>query len=69
MRRILLAVPLTVAMLVLMAAPAMAATPANGGMGKMYSEHIRMEAKAGMLGPDVHPGMHRGMAGWEMPMP
>lgn len=69
MKRMLSVVVLTVAMLTVLAVPALAATPANGGMGKMYGDHIRTEAKAGMLGKDLHPGMHRGMAGWEMLTP
>ena len=37
-----------------------------GGMGRMYGDHIRTEARAGMLGPEVHPGMHFGFHGWTM---
>jgi hypothetical protein len=32
----------------------------------MFGEHISTEAKAGSLGPDLHPGMHRGFHGWPM---
>ena len=36
------------------------------GMGRMYGDHIRTEARGGMLGPEVHPGMHFGFHGWHM---
>lgn len=41
---------------------------ANGadGRGRAYGDHIRTEARAGVLGPEVHPGMHRGFHGWHM---
>lgn len=52
--------------LVLSTAATALGVPANNGLGKMYGEHISTEAKAGVLGPEVHPGMHRGFAGWPM---
>lgn len=67
MRRALIVIALTVALLVVAAAPALAVTPANEGAGKMYGEHIRSEAHAGTLGKEVHPGLHRGMHGWVIP--
>lgn len=69
MRRFFTVVALAVVLVLMFGVSASALTPANGGMGKLYGEHISSEAKAGMLGPDVHPGMHRGMSGWMMPMP
>lgn len=69
MRRVLVVVALAGTLVLSLAVQALAMTPANEGMGKMYGEHISSEAKAGTLGPDVHPGMHRGMSGWMMPMP
>lgn len=66
MRRVLVIAAITVALLLTVVAPALAVTPANEGMGKMYGEHISAEAKAGTLGKYVHPGMHRGMHGWMM---
>lgn len=69
MRRSILVAIVVTALLMAFAAPAAAMTPANDGMGKMFGDHIRTEAQAGTLGKLVHPGMHHGMAGWEMPMP
>lgn len=68
MQRLLLVALLALAMLAAFAVPALAGTPANDGMGKMYAGHIRTEAQGGMLGADIHPGMHMGMRGWTMPM-
>jgi hypothetical protein len=67
MKRMLSVLVLAVAMLAILAVPALASTPANDSMGQMYGDHVRTEAKAGMLGKALHPGMHRGMSGWEMP--
>lgn len=69
MYRILIIAVLSVALLFALVAPAAAVTPANNGLGRMYGEHISTEAKAGMLGKTLHPGMHHGMSGWVMPMP
>lgn len=69
MRRVFAVVVLTAVLVLSLAVPALAMTPANNGMGKMYGEHISTEAKAGVLGKYVHPGMHHGMSGWMMPMP
>lgn len=65
MTRLALTVALAVVLVLAVAAPAFG-VPANDGLGKMYGEHISDEAKAGTLGPDVHPGMHRGFRGWPM---
>lgn len=65
MKRIALVVVLTAVLVLVLAAPAVA-VPANNGLGRMYGEHISSEARAGMLGPDLHPGMHQGFRGWPM---
>jgi len=67
MYRVLIVAVLAVALLLALAAPALAMAPANHGMGKMYGDHIRTEAKAGSLGKSLHPGMHHGMSGWTPP--
>lgn len=67
MRRALTVAALTLVLVLTTIVPAIAMTPANNGMGKMYGEHISSEAKAGTLGKYVHPGQHRGMAGWMLP--
>lgn len=75
MKKALLVIALSIVLVVALAVPALAAPPfdkngpAHHGMGRMFGEHISTEAKAGVLGPEVHPGMHHGFAGWEMPMP
>lgn len=55
----------TVALTLSAAGPVFAA-PASGGLGRMFGEHISTEAKAGTLGPDIHPGQHFGFHGWMM---
>jgi hypothetical protein len=67
MKRMLSVVVLAVAMLAVLAVPALAATPANDGVGQAYGGHISAEAAAGMLGQDMNPGHHRGISGWPMP--
>lgn len=65
MKRTLVVVVVSVILVLALAAPAFA-VPANNGLGKMFGEHISTEATAGSLGPDLHPGMHRGFRGWPM---
>jgi hypothetical protein len=60
-------VVLAVAMLAVLAVPALAATPANNGIGQLYGEHHATMAQAGALGKDMNPGHHRGTTGWHMP--
>lgn len=67
MKRMLSVVVLAVAMLAVLAVPALAATPANNGVGRMYGEHHASMAQAGELGKDMNPGHHRGISGWHMP--
>ena len=67
MKRMLSVVVLAVAMLAVLAVPALAATPANNGAGQMYGEHHATMAQAGELGKDMNPGHHRGISGWHMP--
>ena len=70
MKRMFSVVVLAVAMLAVLAVPALAATPANNGVGQAYGDHISTEATAGVLGQDMNPGHHRGISGWHMlPMP
>jgi hypothetical protein len=56
---------LVVALVFTLVVPAFA-VPANNGLGRMFGEHISTEARAGSLGPDLHPGMHLGFHGWPM---
>lgn len=67
MRKSIVVVALAIVLVLALVVPALAMTPANNGMGKMYGEHIRTEAHAGTLGKDVHPGQHHGMSGWTPP--
>jgi hypothetical protein len=61
MRRSLLA--LTAGLLLALAAALPAAAADMCDSGRAYgSMHISMEAKAGVLGQAVHPGMHRGFS-------
>ncbi len=67
MKRMLSVVFLAVAILVVLAVPALAATPANNGVGQAYGQHHAAMAQAGELGKDMNPGHHRGVSGWDMP--
>lgn len=69
MKRMSVVVLLALASLALLAVPALALTPASDGAGRDYGRHHAGMAQAGELGKDMNPGHHRGMSGWEMPMP
>lgn len=53
----------TAALLVLMASPALA-LPGNDGAGRAFGMHHAEHARAGELGGEMNPGMHRGFSGW-----
>jgi hypothetical protein len=62
MRRSLLS--LTAGLLLALAAVLPAAASEMCESGRTYgSMHISVEARAGVLGPMVHPGMHKGFSG------
>jgi hypothetical protein len=62
MRRSLLSIFGGLILALAAALPAAAADMCDSGRdyGLM---HISVEARSGVLGPDVHPGMHRGFSG------
>jgi hypothetical protein len=66
MRRSLLALAGGLLLALATAFPAAAADMCDSGRdyGAM---HISVEAQNGVLGPDVHPGMHRGFSGCVKP--
>lgn len=61
MRRSLAALATGLLLVLALAAPAAAADMCDSGrdFGQMHS----VEARAGMLGMEMHPGLHRGYAG------
>ena len=62
MRRSLLA--LSAGLLLALAAALPVAASSMCDSGREYgSMHISVEARNGVLGPTVHPGMHRGFSG------
>ena len=61
MRRSLLAITSGMLLALAMALPAAASDMCASGRD-FGSMHVRKEARSGMLGPDVHPGMHRGFS-------
>jgi hypothetical protein len=68
MQRTLIVLLLAIALVAVLAVPALAATPANDGAGQLFGQHHATMAQAGQLGQDMNPGMHRGFSGWT-PMP
>jgi hypothetical protein len=67
MKRYLLIVALVVVMALAVAAPAFAGgnDPAPGSTcGEFFGQHHAEHAQMGMLGQDMNPGMHQGLAGF-----
>ena len=62
MRRSLLALPAAILLALAVALPAAASGMCESS--RAYgSMHISVEARDGVLGPTMHPGMHRGFSG------
>ena len=68
MRRTLIVLLLAIALLAILAVPALATTPANDGAGQLFGQHHATMAQSGQLGQDMNPGVHQGISGWT-PMP
>jgi hypothetical protein len=62
MRRSLVALAAGLLLTLGAALPAAAADMCDSGRD-FGSMHISVEARNGVLGPDVHPGMHKGFSG------
>ena len=64
MRRSLISLTAGLLLALAVAFPAAAAEPEMCESGRTFgSMHISVEARNGVLGQDVHPGMHRGFSG------
>lgn len=62
MRRSLVALAAGLMLTLVAAFPAAAADMCDSGRD-FGSMHISVEARNGVLGPDIHPGMHQGFSG------
>jgi hypothetical protein len=63
--RVVLTLALAIVLLLVFAGTALAQTPANDGWGQSFGQHHAACAQMGMLGKDMNPGTHLGLAGWE----